>query len=217
MAARGKGVFITLEGGDGTGKSTQVRMLQESLAAFGLTCITTREPGGTEDAEKIRNLLVHRDGGQWDPLSEALLFSAARREHLVGKIWPELEKGSWIVSDRFMDSTRVFQGVGHGLDRSVIEDLYSKIAGDFEPDLTIILDLPAEEGLRRSGSRGDSEDRFERLGLAFHQKLRQGFLDIAKEYPARCVVIDASQDIETIHSQIMQVISDRFLKGVAHG
>ena len=147
------GKFITLEGGEGTGKTTQIQNLHSYLTRLGIDCIVTREPGGTAEAEKIRNLLVQRDGGDWDPLSEALLLFAARREHLVKKIWPAMQKGKWVISDRFVDSSRVYQGLAQGLGETVIEGLYYMIAGEFEPDLTFIMDINPEEGLRRSGKQ----------------------------------------------------------------
>lgn len=209
-----KGVFITLEGGEGTGKSTQLRLLQQALADSGVEALTTREPGGTDQAERIRNLLVQGDGGHFDPLSEALLLFAARREHLVKKIWPALEKGQWVISDRFADSTRAFQGYGMGLDMQVIENLYRTAAGDFQPDLTLIFDIDPEVGLGRSMKRlQDSaltEDRYERMGLPFHQRLRKGFLEVAKQFPSRCVVIDAAQGVEAIHQQVMKIVAQRF-------
>lgn len=209
-----KGIFITLEGGEGTGKSTQIKLLQQALADSGVSVITTREPGGTDQAERIRNLLVQSDGGNFDPQTEALLLFAARREHLVKKIWPALEQGQWVISDRFADSTRAFQGYGMGLDMQVIENLYQSVAGDFQPDLTFIFDIDPEVGLKRSMKRlADSaltEDRYERMGLPFHTRLRNGFLEIAKKHPQRCVVIDATQDVQTIHQQVMKVVEQRF-------
>ncbi len=208
-----KGTFITLEGGEGTGKSTQIGLLRKALGAAGVDVLTTREPGGTPQAERIRNILLQRDSGVFDPMTEALLLFAARREHLVQKIWPALERGQWVISDRFADSTRAFQGYGMGLDMQVIEDLYHMIAGDFQPDLTFILDIDPELGLQRSIKRqaetAVTEDRYERMGLAFHQRLRNGFHEIAKQFPARCVIVDAAQDVETVHRQILGDIKAR--------
>ncbi len=208
-----KGIFITLEGGEGTGKSTQIGLLQKALSAAGVDVLTTREPGGTPQAERIRNILLQRDSGTFDPMTEALLLFAARREHLVQKIWPALERGQWVISDRFADSTRAFQGYGMGLDMQVIEDLYRMIAGDFQPDLTFILDIDPERGLQRSIKRqaetAVTEDRYERMGLAFHQRLRNGFHEIAKQFSDRCIIVDAAQDVETIHRQIMGDIKAR--------
>lgn len=213
-----KGLFITLEGGEGTGKSTQVKLLQQSLAAAGVDALTTREPGGTDQAERIRNLLIQRDAGHFDALTEALLMMSARREHLVNKIWPALEKGQWVISDRFADSTRAFQGYGMGLGQEVIEKIYALIADDFQPDLTFIFDIDPELGLKRSlkkltvttNKTEATEDRYERMGLPFHQRLRKGFLDIAKKFPERCVIIDATQDIQAIHRQVLKVIETRY-------
>lgn len=214
-----KGIFITLEGGEGTGKSTQIKLLQQALAESsvgdsGVNVITTREPGGTDQAERIRNLLVQSDGGHFDPQTEALLLFAARREHLVKKIWPALETGQWVISDRFADSTRAFQGYGMGLDMQFIDNLYESVAGTFEPDLTFIFDIDPEVGLKRSMKRladnALTEDRYERMGLPFHTRLRNGFLELAKKYSQRCIVIDAAQDVQAIHQQVMKVVSQRF-------
>ncbi len=213
-----KGVFITLEGGEGTGKSTQVKMLGAALSAAGVDAVLTREPGGTDQAERIRNLMIQRDAGNFDPLTEAMLMMSARREHLVNKIWPSMEQGKWVVSDRFVDSTRAFQGYGMGLDQGLIDRIYEMIAGAFQPDLTFVFDIDAEKGLSRSlkqlavtaDKNESTEDRYERMGVPFHNGLRQGFLDIAKRFPDRCVIIDASQDIATIHGQILKTIETRF-------
>ncbi|MDI1226915.1 MAG: dTMP kinase [bacterium] len=213
-----KGVFITLEGGEGTGKSTQVKMLGAALSSAGVDAVLTREPGGTDQAERIRNLMIQRDAGNFDPLTEAMLMMSARREHLVNKIWPSMEQGKWVVSDRFVDSTRAFQGYGMGLDQGLIDRIYEMIAGVFQPDLTFVFDIDAEKGLSRSlkqlavtaDKNESTEDRYERMGVPFHNRLRQGFLDIAKRFPDRCVIIDASQDIATIHGQILKTIETRF-------
>ncbi len=213
-----KGVFITLEGGEGTGKSTQVKMLGTALSAAGVDAVLTREPGGTDQAERIRNLMIQRDAGNFDPLTEAMLMMSARREHLVNKIWPSMEQGKWVVSDRFVDSTRAFQGYGMGLDQGLIDRIYEMIAGEFQPDLTFVFDIDAEKGLSRSlkqlavtaDKNESTEDRYERMGVPFHNRLRQGFLEIAKRFPGRCVIIDASQDIATIHRQILKTIEARF-------
>ena len=213
-----KGLFITLEGGEGTGKSTQVKLLAQALSQAGVDALTTREPGGTDQAERIRNLLIQRDAGNFDAMTEALLMMSARREHLVNKIWPALERGQWVISDRFADSTRAFQGYGMGLDQEIIEKIYALIAGEFQPDLTFIFDIDPELGLKRSlkqltvttNKTESTEDRYERMGLPFHTRLRKGFLEIAKKYPQRCVIIDATQDIQTIHRQVLKVIETRY-------
>ncbi len=217
------GVFITLEGGDGSGKSTQIKLLQSALSAAGIDAVFSREPGGTDQAEKIRNLLLQRDSGDFDPVTEALLMFAARREHLVNKIWPAMENGKWVVSDRFADSSRAFQGYGHGLDLDIIEKLYDVVVGDFKPDLTLILDIDPELGLSRSMKHNaastnaleTTEDRFERMGLGFHTRLREGYLAIAKREPERCVVIDASQSLADVHKAIIAELSRRFGRDLA--
>tara|TARA_B100000686_G_scaffold321609_1_gene374488 strand:- start:720 stop:1412 length:693 start_codon:yes stop_codon:yes gene_type:complete len=226
-----RGRFITLEGGEGTGKTTQIQNLHRYLTGKGIDCIVTREPGGTPEAEKIRDLLVQREGGDWDPMSEALLLFAARREHLAKKIWPALEKGKWVISDRFVDSSRVYQGDALGLGSHTIEALYFMIAEEFSPDLTFIMDIDPEEGLKRSGKQNQmsldlsesTEDRYERLGLGFHEKVRKGFLNIAKNDPKRCVIVDASQSQEDIFDQLKQILELKYgIKSgkdakVAHG
>ena len=201
-----RGLFITLEGGEGAGKSTQVRLLAESLRAAGIDAIATREPGGAPGAEQIRKLLVDGEVSRWDPMTEALLHSAARREHLVHTLRPALESGKWVVSDRFADSTVAYQGYGLGLGADTVAALNRLVIGDFSPDLTIILDLPAEEGLKRAHERGDGAQRYERMGLAFHEKLRQGFLEIARREPKRCVLIDARAAIADVAAKIRDAV-----------
>ncbi len=216
-----KGVFITLEGGEGTGKSTQIKLLHQALIASGVDVLTTREPGGTPQAERIRALLLQRDSGSFDPLTEALLMFSARREHLVNKIWPALKAGQWVVSDRFADSSRVFQGVGMGVPAAQIEELYKMVAGDFVPDLTLIFDIDPELGLSRSlrqmqmtfDKMESTEDRYERMGLPFHRRLREGFLALARAHKDRCVVIDAAQPLDVVHAQVLKAVADHF--GVA--
>jgi len=213
-----KGVFITLEGGEGSGKSTQIRLLRQALSDAGTDVLMSREPGGTPQAERIRTLLLQRDSGSFDPLTEAMLLFAARREHLVDKIWPAMEKGQWVLSDRFADSSRALQGYGMGLDMQVIDSLYQMVAGEFQPDLTFIFDIDPEMGIGRSikhlkatsNSTEATEDRYERMGLPFHQRLRTGFLEIAKKFPDRCVMIDAAQDVQSVHQRMLEVIFSRF-------
>ncbi|MBT4932719.1 MAG: dTMP kinase [Rhodospirillaceae bacterium] len=204
-----KGRFITFEGGEGTGKSTQVALLATALADAGVDVISTREPGGAPGAEEIRNLLVNGATNRWTPMSEALLNYAARAEHLDKTVYPALEKGQWVISDRFADSTMAYQGFGHGVKRGAINKLGSAVLGDFKPDLTIIFDLDLEVGLERAGARGQGEDRYERMGHDFHDRLRQGFLQIANDEPERCVVIDASAPIEQIAAAIRAIVSER--------
>lgn len=212
-----KGAFITFEGCDGAGKSTQVRMLCEALERAGETVVQTREVGGTEAAEEIRNMLFQRDAHDWDPVSEVMMVSAARRDHLVHKIWPAMDEGKVVVSDRFADSTLVYQGYARKVDVNVINEAYKIISDGFQPDITFILDLPVEEGLDRSmkhmdGAQGTleaTEDKYELFGIPFHQKVRDGFQEVAKQNPGRCVVIDSRQSIDEIHNEIIGIVQER--------
>jgi dTMP kinase len=202
--------FITFEGGEGGGKSTQVGLLVAALERAGTPVLRTREPGGAPGAEEIRRLLVGGEPGRWDALTEALLVGAARRDHLVKTVWPALAAGRWVVSDRFADSTTAYQGHAGGVPPRQLAQLYRMIAGDFAPDLTIILDLPAATGLARARRRGGAgEDRFERMGTEFHEKLRQGFLAIAKREKQRCVVIDATAGIDDVHQAVRHAVRER--------
>jgi len=208
------GRFITFEGGEGGGKSTQLRLLAEALRGRGLEVVTTREPGGSPGAEDIRALLVNGTIDRWDPTTEALLHSAARRDHLVKTVWPALGRGAWVLCDRFADSTLAYQGYGHGIAPDSIEALTRLAVGDFTPDLTLILDLPVELGLARAGSRATAEnhpaeDRYERMGSAFHQRLRLGFLTIAGAAPDRCVVIDAGRPLDAVRADILAAVDLR--------
>lgn len=203
------GRFITLEGGEGAGKSTQVVRLKEWLKERGHESVATREPGGAPGAEMVRKLLVEGPIERWDGITEALLHSAARRDHLRSTVWPALKRGAWVISDRFADSTMAYQGYGHGADRTMLGGLYDMAVGDFCPDLTLILDLPVETGLARAAARRGSETRYESLPIAFHERVRAGFLKIAGADPERCVVIDASKDIETIAAAIAEAVGSR--------
>lgn len=205
----GAGRFITFEGGEGAGKSTHARRLTEALRGTGLEVVETREPGGSEGAEQIRELLVHGSVGRWDALTEALLHFAARRDHLVKTIRPALESGAWVVSDRFADSTLAYQGYGHGLGREAWERLYALTVGDLQPDLTFILDLPVEDSLRRAGGRGTGGTRYERMDRGFHERLREGFLEIAKREPDRCVVIDVTALLGEVQGAVKAAVEDR--------
>lgn len=186
-----RGLFITLEGGEGSGKSTQAKKLQAALGALGQTVTVTREPGGSPGAEAIRSLLVTGAADRWDGMTEALLLFAARRNHVERTIKPALDAGSIVICDRFTDSTMAYQGYGHDLGRETVEQLSAIVLGNFRPDLTLILDIPVEDGLKRAVSRGGDEQRYEDMDVAFHHHLRDGFLDIAKREPDRCRVIDA--------------------------
>ncbi|MEE9140346.1 MAG: dTMP kinase [Alphaproteobacteria bacterium] len=203
-----RGRFITLEGGEGAGKSTQAALLAQGLGEAGLAVLATREPGGAPGAEQIRALLVDGAVDRWDAATEALLHFAARRDHLVRTVWPALEEGRWVVCDRFADSTMAYQGYGLGLGREVVECLYRVAVGDFAPDLTLILDLPVAAGLGRAAGRG-GEQRYERMGLDFHERLREGFLDIARREPDRCVVVDAAGEVAEVQAAIRTVVSER--------
>jgi dTMP kinase len=203
------GRFITLEGGEGAGKSTQIARLKGWLEGRGRKVTATREPGGSPGAEMIRKLLVEGPVECWDGTSEALLHFAARREHLRSTVWPALKRGDWVLSDRFADSTLAYQGYGHGVDRRIFEQLYEVAVGDFRPDLTIILDLPIETGLERAAARRGTETRYESLPREFHARVREGFLEIAAREPKRCVVIDATGDVDTIAGAIAEAASKR--------
>lgn len=211
------GLFITFEGGEGSGKTTQINRLAQTLFAAGCKVVTTREPGGTPEGEKIRECLVQRDGGNWTPEAEALMLFAARVMHVEKVVRPALANGNIVICDRFTDSTRAYQGYGHGLPLALIEELNTLILGNFKPDLTLILDIAPETGLQRSSRRlagerfvdGHSEDRFERLDMDFHERLRRGFLEIAAAEPQRCRVIDAAQNIDDIAAQIGALVKDK--------
>jgi dTMP kinase len=206
-----RGMFITLEGGEGAGKSTQARRLADRLQRAGRDVVVTREPGGSPFAERLRATILDGAMPAHGPLTEALLFYAARSDHLVATIRPALERGGIVICDRFSDSTRVYQCHAGGLDLATFETLERLVVGALRPDLTFVLDLPAAEGLQRVRARragqgapsGDDRlDGFERRALAFHEQLRQGFLDIAAADPERCRVVDAMADVETISQHI---------------
>ncbi len=205
-------LFITFEGGEGAGKSTQIALLADYLQKNGTGVVCTREPGGSVGAEEIRNLLVRGSNTRWDRLTELLLFSAARRDHLVKTIWPALNAGKTVLSDRFHDSTVAYQCFGYGFDETVYQqaqNLYHLIAGDFVPNLTFILDIDPRIGLKRSMKRqGNDEQRFENMDFTFHQNLRAGFLKLAAENPHRYVVINADQPVEKMHQDIVSALRD---------
>lgn len=206
----GKGLFITFEGGEGSGKTTQIGLLAERLRAQGREVVTTREPGGTPDAEKIRGLLVRNDGGAWTPMAEVLLLYAARVMHVETLIRPALAAGKIVISDRFADSTLAYQGYGHGMDLQLIREIHSLSLSDFQPDMTFILDIPVEKGLRRAGKRlareGSDEGRFEGMDTGFHERLRQGYLEIARADSGRCTVVDASRSVDAVAAGINDAV-----------
>ena len=193
------GLFLTLEGGEGAGKSTLLTRLQAAFAASGREVVATREPGGTPGADLIRALLVQGDAKRWDPLTEALLLAAARRDHIRTVIQPALDRGAVVLCDRFVDSTRAYQTGAGGLPRQAVEDLTALIEAP-KPDATLLLDLPPEAGLERARGRAGGEDRFERLGLAFHARVREAFLRLAAEDPGRFLVLDASQNADAVEA-----------------
>jgi dTMP kinase len=205
-----RGRFITLEGGEGAGKSTQAALLVDALTRSGIRALKTREPGGAPGAEAIRKLLVEGDPTRWDALGEALLVAAARRSHLRDTVWPALDAGTWVVCDRFADSTIAYQGYAGGVPLADLETLHRIIAADFRPDLTLILDLPVEIGMARATARAGHETRFEKMGHDFHERLRRGFLDIAAGEPDRCVLIDAQGSVSEVHQAILAALRSRF-------
>ncbi len=214
----GRQRFITLEGGEGAGKSTQLRLLAARLAERGHEVVVTREPGGAEGAEAIRQLLVTGEPGRWTPLSEALLHFAAREDHLARTIRPALARGAWVVSDRFVDSTFAYQGVAQGLGGEVIRSLSRMVIGEDMPALTLILDLPPEIGLARAKGRAPvdkssteevAEDRYERMEMRLHETLRNAFLAIAEAEPERCAVMDATRSEAEVAQQIWHSVTSR--------
>ena len=216
--AAAHGRFITFEGGEGAGKSTQVAALAAALTRAGIPHLATREPGGSDGAEALRALLVNDAGHDWDPLSELLLILTARRDHLRRRILPALAAGTWVLCDRFSDSTLAYQGHGQGLATALIGKLADLALGDLEaaarrPDLTFVFDLAPAAGLARAAARRAGEDRYEALGTAFHQRVRDGFRAIAAADPARCLLIDAAQDPATVAAAVLTGCRDRL--GVA--
>jgi len=201
-------LFITFEGGDGSGKSTQVNLLKDYLDNLNFETIKTREPGGTPSAEILRDLLTTGEVEKWTPMSEALLMWASRYEHLIQVIEPALNSGKNVICDRFYDSTYAYQGVAHNLGIDKMEKLKKIIIGDIEPDVTFVLDIDPKVGLKRSLDRSDQENRFESYNIDFHNKIRSAFLEIAKKNKNRCVVIDASLNEQEINNLIITVIDN---------
>lgn len=203
------GKFISFEGGEGSGKSTQMKLLQEAFAKSSLAFVATREPGGTQSAERIRELLVTGKADAWDPISETLLFYAARAHHVTHLIKPALASGKTVICDRFVDSTLVYQGIGKGLSAEYILSLHRLTLGNFMPDLTIILDIDPAKGLARAKGRSGNETRFEEMEIDFHHRIRAGFQQIAAREPGRCVVLDASLEPTALHARVIEAIRTR--------
>jgi len=207
-SVKNPGRFITLEGGEGAGKSTQIQVIKDYLLTRGNDVVVTREPGGTSEGQEIRNLLVSGDKDKWSPLSETLLILADRAAHLERIIRPALAEGKYVVCDRFFDSTKAYQGVAGGLGLDVIHNLQQPVLGTTLPDVTLLLDIDPEKGLRRAQERG-GELRFESKTLAYHRTLRNAFLDFAAQEPDRIFVIDADRDVEAVSDDILAVLDER--------
>lgn len=199
-----RGLFITFEGGEGAGKTTQIKRLAASL---GDDCVVTREPGGTPEADALRKVFIDYNGQDWPPQAVLLLMFSARALHTEKLLKPSLAAGKTVLCDRYTDSTRVYQGYAGGISLDVIESLKQTAIGDFEPDLTIILDIDPVIGMKRADARA-GESTFEHKDMNFHQKLRDGFLTIAKQNPARCVIIDASRDEDAIAADILEAVKN---------
>ena len=208
----GRGRFISFEGGEGSGKSTQIKLLAERLGAAKLRTIVTREPGGSPGAEIIRHVVLSGMGKLLGPDAETLLFAAARDDHVRTVIQPALNQGLWVLCDRFSDSTRVYQGRLGQVAPAVLNAMERVTIGDLKPDLTVILDVPAEVGKRRAAARRGSgaHDRFEAEDLKFHQDLREAYRQIAADEPQRCILIDANADANSVAASVWAALRDRF-------
>ena len=209
-----KGRFITFEGGEGVGKSTQIRLLAGKLAEAGIAAVMTREPGGSPKAEALRRVILSGEAALLGSAGEALLFAAARIDHIEQKIMPALTAGEWVLCDRFVDSTRAYQGAAGKVDRDLIDSLERVAMGDARPDLTFVLDMPVEKSLRRAAERREKAarpDRFEGETRAFHETLREAFLNIAAAEPKRCAVIDADRLSEEVADDIWAQVRQRLM------
>jgi dTMP kinase len=202
-----KGRFIAVEGVDGAGKGVQCAYLLQALGAAGVEAILTREPGGSPGAEQIRELVVNGATDKWDAMTELLLIYAARRSHLQQTILPAVARGTWVISDRFADSSRAFQGIAGGLGLETVEALHRLVVGDFRPDLTIVLDLEPEASLARTRQRGGGEDRFEKKGVEYQNRVRCGFRELALASPSTHVLIDASGSREDVRKLVLEAVS----------
>jgi dTMP kinase len=201
-----QGKFITFEGGEGAGKSTQLARLVARLQTGGREVVATREPGGSPGAEAIRELVLKGNADRWSPVTETLLMYAARRDHIERVIRPALARGAWVVCDRFADSTRAYQGAAGGTDRALIAALETSVLEGTRPDVTLIFDLPVAVGLERAHARAGAEMRFESKGPAFHERLRAAFLAIAKAEPERCAVIDATGSLKDVEAKVWSAV-----------
>jgi dTMP kinase len=213
----GRGRFISFEGGEGSGKSTQIKTLAERLASAKLRAIVTREPGGSPGAEVIRHLVLSGIGKLLGPEAETLLFAAARDDHVRTVIEPALKQGIWVLCDRFSDSTRVYQGSLGQVSPAILNAMQRVTIGDLKPDLTVILDVPVEVGLKRAAARRGTgaADRFEAEDIKFHQQLREAYQRIAAAEPERCVLIDASADPSVVALNVWSALRDRLFKAAA--
>ena len=209
-----QGRFITFEGGEGAGKSTQVRRLAARLERSGREVVSTREPGGSSGGEAIRDLLVNGAADRWSAVTETLLMYAARRDHIERVIRPALARGAWVVCDRYADSTRAYQGAAGGTDPALISALETHVLEEVRPDLTLVFDLSVEAGLARAAARPGAETRFESKGHAFHERLREGFRRIAMAEPERCVLIDAAEEMDTVEAAVWEAVGQRL---ASHG
>lgn len=202
--------MIVIDGVDGSGKGVQTRRLLKAFIDAGEPAILTREPGGSPAAEDIRELLVKGEPEKWDSMTELLLMYAARRSHLRATIWPALEAGNWVISDRFADSSRAFQGIAGNLGLDTVESIHQIVVGDFTPALVLILDIPESLALARARERGDKEDRFEKKGADYHARVRNAFLDIASSDAQQYAVINADQHMDQVNHDIIDIVNARF-------
>jgi len=204
-----QGRFITFEGGEGAGKSTQLLQLATRLNLAGVQLVRTREPGGSDGAEAIRDLVLNGAADRWSSVTETLLMYASRRDHIERVIRPALARGHWVLCDRFADSTRAYQGAAGGADFGLITALETYVLGDTRPDLTLIFDIDPKIGLERAALRAGTEMRFESKGLEFHERLRTGFLAIAESEPDRCILIDASGKVPLVSARVWAAVRER--------
>jgi dTMP kinase len=213
-----RGKFITFEGGEGTGKSTQANLLANRLRALGIGVVVTREPGGSAGAEAIRHVILSGAAKPLGPYAETILFAAARADHVTQTIAPARAAGKWVISDRFADSTRIYQGVLGNVDARVIRGLERLTISEGTPDLTVVLDVPAEQGLARAAQRRGSGavDRFESETLDFHKKLREAYVELAEREPERCVLIDATASAAVVSDAVWSVVNTRLHPAEAH-